>query len=255
MASFSGRMACRTVPVVVQLPRRSWSRRGDLLLRASRASRDVAWDVEELRTQRRMVSARPMLVVLLTQRAACQGRDAQPGTCVHRRGALPARVRQHAPPVSLEPDPTCSFVPAHLCGWQTCARCASRVDDSQLTHHTIPWSLTPPCSSLPVKPPLLLAPGLHSSHAPTSCSPQPASVSPSTPALPQMFSLHDWRRHRSASRFWRHLQSIPTSGVIRGVLKPTLIVVVVTAGGVLQCKRWLTSGPFASLGGMFAGGR
>mmetsp|Transcript_12389 Transcript_12389/g.26765 ORF Transcript_12389/g.26765 Transcript_12389/m.26765 type:complete len:438 (+) Transcript_12389:76-1389(+) len=44
----------------------------------------------------------------------------------------------------------------------------------------------------------------------------------------EIFTLEDWKRHRSNSRFLRHLSTIKESGVIKGVVRPVCFVIALT---------------------------
>mmetsp|Transcript_4768 Transcript_4768/g.13251 ORF Transcript_4768/g.13251 Transcript_4768/m.13251 type:complete len:393 (-) Transcript_4768:735-1913(-) len=56
---------------------------------------------------------------------------------------------------------------------------------------------------------------------------EPASVKPppgTTVSETKIYSWREWDRHRSTGRYWRHIQSIPTSSIVKGLLPPMLWV-------------------------------
>jgi hypothetical protein len=42
--------------------------------------------------------------------------------------------------------------------------------------------------------------------------------------LLQMFTFPDWKRHRSSFRYVHHLQTIFESRIVRGLLRPVLVI-------------------------------
>lgn len=48
--------------------------------------------------------------------------------------------------------------------------------------------------------------------------------------LLQMFTFPDWKRHRSSFRYVHHLQTIFESRIVRGLLRPVLVITACCVG-------------------------
>lgn len=53
-----------------------------------------------------------------------------------------------------------------------------------------------------------------------------------------MFSLSDWRRHRSGARYLHHVTTIVESGVVKAIVKPVMYVTLLATVIACYCASW-----------------
>ena len=92
---------------------------------------------------------------------------------------------------------------------------------SYMPHKQIELSCAP---MLQIPGPFFFCAALEKSPGRVGCLPYAPPPPPCRKFRQNVFSASDWKNHRSVGRYLRHLGSMPSSRILRGLIAPTLTI-------------------------------